>query len=604
MNKIRVLRHVILGSNTDLGEVIARTLASYPGFDIVLGSPDGSLPVGIPRDAVKTEVMDILDPYTLIDTLKEGDVVYNAQVNLYNEDDPEPEILNHAGVINLVGIADYVKVKRIVFVMPEALGWIIPENSKERDKHEFIDQPNKIHQSFKKTIETLNNYIRGKNFEWPRHSVEEWVESFRDPKKFKERIEREEKERKAREEKERLEREQREKEKLEREQREKEKLEREQKEKDMLGNTNDKIEDEISNEEPSSSDNSIKQTTKTSGPPSINGPPSISNKTPELSNINSDNHISSGKPPAINSNQPQINTLDPNKEQPPSLVSNNENKPNKLPELKSTISSGSNAPPTLKTTNETKRTGLPELKSTITSGTFGPPSLSSGVSGPPSINSESSTPPGINQSAGPPSISQTDNKTSQNRSELKEKVSENKDKKNADSEFKAVEIVAARIGRLFGRYDKGLSAELCEIVRSTRWTVIGNLDAKISWITPEDAARAILIMGDSTVKRGMYNVHSFTTTTLDIVNTLSRINYSKMNITYKSLKLARYKLKICKYLSRFKLCKPKPLDKWYRFSCNQVFSMAKAQRVWEWEPFAELEQTCKETLNWYINYMV
>lgn len=167
-----------------------------------------------------------------------------------------------------------------------------------------------------------------------------------------------------------------------------------------------------------------------------------------------------------------------------------------------------------------------------------------------------------------------------------------------------VEIVVALTGRLFGAFDMDLTKNFCECVRLERMTIIGKWNRQISWIVPEDAARAILIMGDLTVEPDIYNIFSFTASPIQILSELDSQNYSTLKLRKRSMFFARIRGKLCHKLSLIHLCKPKSFDQILKFNITQVLNQDLAISKWDWEPKFNLKSATENALSWYINHVI
>ena len=411
---------MVLGCNTQIGVALSRVLGTLDGFDIILCSPSGKIPMGIAVDRVSAAAADILDPYTLLDIFQEDDIVYNAQVLDDKDDLDDVEFTNHLGLINLLGIATISKVKRLVTYLPGIRGWDVPFGATEGAVH---NNPSKYHNITNRAIELIRNYREGEKFGWSDKQLVQWIE-FRDGKEEPE-------------------------------------------------NINPKV-------------------------PSVTRPVA----------------------PALSSSGP--------------------------------------TPPTI---------GLPQA---------------------PSLDENS-----------PPEISPATAEEEEIEGEEEEIIEE-----TIEIDLDRVEIVVALTGRLFGAFDMELTKNLCECVRLERMTIIGKWNKPISWIVPEDAARAILIMSDHTVEPDMYNVFSFTATPMEILTELDSQNYSKLKIRRRSVFFARIRGSICQKLSLMHLCKPKPFDRILNFNTTQVLNQDHAIDKWDWEPKFNLKIAVKNALNWYINHVI
>ncbi len=167
-----------------------------------------------------------------------------------------------------------------------------------------------------------------------------------------------------------------------------------------------------------------------------------------------------------------------------------------------------------------------------------------------------------------------------------------------------VEILVAMTGRLFGAFDMDLTKNFCECVRLERMTIIGKWNNQISWLVPEDAARAILIMGDSTVEPDIYNIFSFTASPMEILAELDKQNYSTLKLRKRSMFFARIRNNICKKLSKLHLCRPRSFDHILKFNMMQVLNQDHAINKWDWEPKFDLKSATENALNWYINHVI
>jgi nucleoside-diphosphate-sugar epimerase len=135
-------------------------------------------------------------------------------------------------------------------------------------------------------------------------------------------------------------------------------------------------------------------------------------------------------------------------------------------------------------------------------------------------------------------------------------------------------------------------------------TIIGKWNKPISWLTPEDAARAILIMSDPSVKPDYYNIFSFTASPLEIISELDSQNYSTLKLKKRSLFFAKIRHKLCQSLSKLRICKPQPLDRILKFNMTQVLNQDLAISKWDWEPKFDLKNATENALNWYINHVI
>ncbi|MHA2251638.1 MAG: hypothetical protein ACXAD7_14840 [Candidatus Kariarchaeaceae archaeon] len=168
------MRHVILGSNTLMGASIVRVLETLGGHEIIACSPTGEMEEGIISRSQEVIKVDNLDPYSLMDVLKEGDIVYNAQI-LEDEDvsTAESDLYHSIGWINLLGIATHKKIGKIVGYMPQLLGWKTPLNSMENTKSE------KTTPYQRSLIEMLNisgKYWNSEDYGWSDDLIQDLVD--------------------------------------------------------------------------------------------------------------------------------------------------------------------------------------------------------------------------------------------------------------------------------------------------------------------------------------------------------------------------------------------------------------------------------------------
>lgn len=171
-------------------------------------------------------------------------------------------------------------------------------------------------------------------------------------------------------------------------------------------------------------------------------------------------------------------------------------------------------------------------------------------------------------------------------------------------EIRRVPLVVGRFGRLFGGYDRRLTLEYCDAIRKGSMTVIGKIDQKISWITPVDMARALIILGDKTVPKGQFILNSFLASSMEILNELDKINLTKIEMTHLDLSKELRKLRICNFLSKFKLCKHRSERELLKFNTRQVFTDEKAVKRWNWFPRMSFEKACLDAFQWYLEVIV
>lgn len=204
-------------------------------------------------------------------------------------------------------------------------------------------------------------------------------------------------------------------------------------------------------------------------------------------------------------------------------------------------------------------------------------------------------------------------KRDERKKELDIELDKQKEKEDSDwekerdrrrREILRVPLVVGRFGRIFGGYDRRLTLDYCDAIRKGSMTVIGNIDQKISWITPVDMARALIILGDKSVPKGQFILNSFLASSMEILNELDKINLTKIEMTHLDLSKELRKLRICNFLSKFKLCKHRSERDLMKFNTRQVFTDEKAVKRWNWYPRMTFERACLDAFQWYLEVIV
>jgi len=167
-----------------------------------------------------------------------------------------------------------------------------------------------------------------------------------------------------------------------------------------------------------------------------------------------------------------------------------------------------------------------------------------------------------------------------------------------------VPLVLARIARFFGPSEPDLTEWFCHSVRLRRIVLIGKSNAKISWINPIDAARAMIILADQKVTNEQFNVSGFNASAIEILAALDKVNGSNIKVKTKLYGLRIIKLKLKQGLAKLGIGNSIPYFKYYSLNKPQLFSDQKAQKVWKWKPRFGLSATAEESMKWFINYVL
>ncbi|MCY3413553.1 MAG: hypothetical protein INQ03_18065 [Candidatus Heimdallarchaeota archaeon] len=171
-------------------------------------------------------------------------------------------------------------------------------------------------------------------------------------------------------------------------------------------------------------------------------------------------------------------------------------------------------------------------------------------------------------------------------------------------EYSRVPLVLAKFSKTFGSYDRGLTTTYCDGIRSGNLTVLGPIDKKISWITPIDMARAMIIMGDKTVPFGDYFLNSFIASPLEILNELDKQNLTSCNITHLDLIQEARKIKIRNIFAKLGITKYRDINEIYEFNTECISSDEKAKKKWDWYPRLTFEKAITDAIEWFREVMV
>ncbi len=153
------VRIVIFGADHLIGASVLRFLIKLRVSDeIVICSETGNLPDGV----VQRENIfkaDIRKKEDLRSIIQEGDIIYNGQI--YTETMDYSDVfsklnLHRNGLINLIGVANEKKAKRVITYIPAFLSWLkIKEPITENSHQHVIDE---IHYTYSSALEVCQNY--------------------------------------------------------------------------------------------------------------------------------------------------------------------------------------------------------------------------------------------------------------------------------------------------------------------------------------------------------------------------------------------------------------------------------------------------------------
>ena len=153
------MRIVIFGADHLIGASVLRFLIKLRISDeIVICSETGDLPDGVvQRENIFTA--DIRKKEDLRSIIQEGDIIYNGQI--YTETMDYSDVfsklnLHRNGLINLIGVANEKKAKRVITYIPAFLSWLkIKEPITENTHQHLIDE---IHYTYSAALEVCQNY--------------------------------------------------------------------------------------------------------------------------------------------------------------------------------------------------------------------------------------------------------------------------------------------------------------------------------------------------------------------------------------------------------------------------------------------------------------
>jgi hypothetical protein len=160
---------VIIGAHTPIGSSIIRLLTSINLENIVAVSPEGTIPDGVDPKKVIAFFGDVLDHYTLLEVISEGDIIYNCQI--VSEESfslEEARLYNQNGITNVLGVSSEKNARKVVMAFPQSLGYKIPHDAKEND---WGEKPSPIQQTLRSGLEIIKNYWEESPFGWDRNLI-------------------------------------------------------------------------------------------------------------------------------------------------------------------------------------------------------------------------------------------------------------------------------------------------------------------------------------------------------------------------------------------------------------------------------------------------
>ncbi len=567
------MRHVILGANSFVGTFVLKLLVTIgEGIKIIAVSPTGKIDDEIIRDNIVIKTGDILNLKDLYDVFEKDDIIYNTQV-IFDEthDITEVELVNYAGLINILGIARITGVSRIVSVLPQFEG-----------SDEFNTE---FHKITRKTTRIIENYFARKEFGWSSKAIRVWakknITEFKIPIEF--------------------------------------------------------YDDEFEDIE----EESVQDTTSGPQGPKLSGPQAPNSEGPKLSGPqapNSEGPKLSG-PQAPNSEGPKLSGPQaPDSEGPMAtsgpippkkdiIISNNQEKDEIIEENKSdNVDNKNEAHEDNK--NEAHEDNTDEAHEDNKNGAHEDNKNEAHEDNKNEAHEDNKN-EAHEDNTDEEEITKTDdeialdkfwerqNKETERRKRTKLKLEEEakKQAKIREKERKIkkelrrrelpkAKLAVARLGRIFGSYDHTITVEYCDAVRRGKLTVNGEINKQISWITPIDIGRALIILGDKTVPTGEYNMNSFIASPLEIIKQLDKQNHSKTLITHLDIKKELWRVKINNLLAGFGIGKMKETVSLFKYNVEQIFPDTEARNRWKWYPRYDFQKAIEDAFLWYIEVMV
>ncbi|MHA2089465.1 MAG: hypothetical protein ACW98K_01295 [Candidatus Kariarchaeaceae archaeon] len=167
-----------------------------------------------------------------------------------------------------------------------------------------------------------------------------------------------------------------------------------------------------------------------------------------------------------------------------------------------------------------------------------------------------------------------------------------------------IPVLIVRIARLFGPFDRDVTETFCRAVRLQRISVVGKINAPISWCNPNDAGRAMIMLSDKDIEQGQFLINGFNATPIEILESLDRVNHSSIKMKRQLLIIRKFKHYMLNALGKVGINYHSQYSKLVRLNVTQLFDDKLAQTTWDWTPRWDLDSTAKEAFNWYVNHVL
>ncbi|MHA2169055.1 MAG: hypothetical protein ACXACX_11980 [Candidatus Hodarchaeales archaeon] len=167
-----------------------------------------------------------------------------------------------------------------------------------------------------------------------------------------------------------------------------------------------------------------------------------------------------------------------------------------------------------------------------------------------------------------------------------------------------IPVLIARIARLFGPFDRDVTETFCRAIRLQRISVVGKINAPISWCNPNDAGRAMIMLSDKDIEQGQFLINGFNATPIEILEALDRVNHSSIKMKRQLLIIRKFKHYMLEALGKVGINYNSKYSKLVKLNVTQLFDDQLARNTWGWTPRWDLDSTAKESFNWYVNHVL
>ena len=563
------MRIVIFGADHLIGASVLRFLIKLRVSDeIVICSETGDLPDGV----VQRENIfkaDIRKKEDLRSIIQEGDIIYNGQI--YTETMDYSDVfsklnLHRNGLINLIGVANEKKAKRVITYIPAFLSWLRIKEPITEDSHQHVID--EIHYTYSSALEVCQNYWKKSYYGYLPESIAGDV---------------------------------------------------------VLESASESTQDGESTGKSTggpgkggpvggpSGKPSRGSAMKSSGGPSLGGPSSgPSGKPVEEPITKSSGGPSLGGPSSGPSGKPVEEPITKSSGEP-SLGGSSSGPSGEQSGEPTTKSAGGPNLGGSSSGPSGEQSGEPTTKSA------GGPNLGGATSGDSKEDKEES-----NESKEDAIVKSKKNdvtlatkeegkkkeETEDNNHEAKLEGEEEKAAVSGESEDPLVreedfetKLIAIRGGRIFGPFEEEITPLLWKGVKIQKLEIHGSGSKVMSWVHPEDIAVAMIQASNFDVE-GDFMVKSFDISTKELIKKMDTFNYSTTQISFKSNLLLNIKLFFRRIFNPDAIMVDVDLGTKFALSKGYVIDETKAVKSMRWASQHPLDVTIEESFDWFNDYYI